>query len=103
MWYTLIIKGKELMTMLKTGDVKCPTCGGALEEHDCIDIEVDTDRVRLFKVGECPYCGNHYQWHEEFTYEGYTTPEETAVDDEPADIDDDCGFDPYEGCYTYDC
>ena len=23
--------------------------------------------------------------------------------DEPADIDDDCGFDPYEGCYTYDC
>ena len=28
------------------------------------------------------------------------------VDDEyeePADIDDDCGFDPYCGCYTYDC
>lgn len=24
-------------------------------------------------------------------------------DDEPADIDDDCGFDPYEGCYTWDC
>ena len=23
--------------------------------------------------------------------------------DEPADIDDDCGFDPYEGCYTWDC
>lgn len=23
--------------------------------------------------------------------------------DEPADIDDDCGFDPYEGCCTYDC
>lgn len=22
---------------------------------------------------------------------------------EPANIDDDCGFDPYEGCYTYDC
>lgn len=31
-----------------------------------------------------------------------------AVDDqeydcEPADIDDDCGFDPYLGCYTDDC
>jgi hypothetical protein len=26
-----------------------------------------------------------------------------AGDDEPADIDDDCGFDPYEGCYTWDC
>ena len=28
------------------------------------------------------------------------------VDDEyeePYDIDDDCGFDPYCGCYTYDC
>ena len=23
--------------------------------------------------------------------------------DEPADIDNDCGFDPYEGCYTWDC
>lgn len=24
-------------------------------------------------------------------------------DSEPDDIDDDCGFDPYEGCFTYDC
>lgn len=24
-------------------------------------------------------------------------------DCEPADIDDDCGFDPYMGCYTDDC
>ena len=23
--------------------------------------------------------------------------------DEPADIDSDEGFDPYEGCYTWDC
>ena len=23
--------------------------------------------------------------------------------EEPADIDDDCGFDSYCGCYTYDC
>lgn len=27
----------------------------------------------------------------------------TGEEEEPADIDDDCGFDPYEGCYTYDC
>lgn len=27
----------------------------------------------------------------------------TSEEEEPADIDDDCGFDPYEGCYTYDC
>ena len=24
-------------------------------------------------------------------------------DDEPADIDSDCGFDPYMGCFTDDC
>ena len=24
-------------------------------------------------------------------------------DDEPMNIDDDCGFDPYLGCYTDDC
>lgn len=28
-------------------------------------------------------------------YEGY--------DEEPADIDDDTGYDPYEGCLTWDC
>lgn len=22
---------------------------------------------------------------------------------EPMDIDNDCGFDPYAGCFTYDC
>lgn len=29
--------------------------------------------------------------------------EPAETDDEPADIDSDFGFDPYEGCYTYDC
>lgn len=29
--------------------------------------------------------------------------EAEAEDDEPADIDSDFGYDPYEGCYTYDC
>ena len=24
-------------------------------------------------------------------------------DDEPSDDYDECGFDPYEGCYTFDC
>lgn len=28
---------------------------------------------------------------------------EEPEDYEPDDIDDDFGFDPYEGCYTYDC
>ena len=67
--------------MLNFGDVKCPTCGGDLEEHDCVDIEVDVSRVRLFKVGACAYCGNHYQWYEEFGYEGYTEPERTECEE----------------------
>ena len=29
--------------------------------------------------------------------------EEDDEDYEPADIDDDCGFDPYLGCFTDDC
>lgn len=29
--------------------------------------------------------------------------EVTPCDPEPWDIDDDCGFDPYMGCYTDDC
>lgn len=24
-------------------------------------------------------------------------------EEEPDDIDNDCGFDPYEGCFTWDC
>lgn len=43
---------------------------------------------------------------------GYLTAEEvlemvdtmdTYEDDEPADIDSDCGFDPYMGCFSDDC
>ena len=30
-------------------------------------------------------------------------PIDKEEDDEPWNIDDDCGFDPYCGCYTYDC
>ena len=28
---------------------------------------------------------------------------EDWFDDEPDDIDNDMGFDPYEGCFTWDC
>ena len=89
--------------MLKTGDVICPTCGGLVEEFDCLDIEAEGGKVTMFKVGECDHCGNHYQWHEVYTYEGYHDLEQIEKEDEPDDCDDECGFDPYAGCYTYDC
>ena len=91
--------------MLKTGKVICPTCGGEVVAFDNLDVEVDTSAVTLFMVGECDHCRTHYQWHEEYTLAGYRDLEQThdEGEDEPDDIDDDCGFDPYEGCYTYDC
>ena len=33
----------------------------------------------------------------------FSSSEEEEEDFEPDDIDDDCGFDPFEGCFTYDC
>lgn len=33
----------------------------------------------------------------------FGSDDEDDEDYEPADIDDDCGFDPYLGCFTDDC
>lgn len=42
-------------------------------------------------------------WDETGEEVAYSDPSEEYSDDEPADIDDDCGFDPYLGCFTDDC
>ena len=57
--------------MLKTGYVKCPTCGGEVVEFGTIDFEADTASITVFKIGECDRCGNHYQWHDKYTLAGY--------------------------------
>ena len=56
----------------------------------------------LIEVMGLPQCGDGVI--------GYLTAAEVLamvdgewVDDEPADIDDDCGFDPYMGCFSDDC
>ena len=56
----------------------------------------------LIEVMGLPQCGNDVI--------GYLTAAEVLamvdgdwVDDEPTDIDDDCGFDPYLGCFSDDC
>ena len=57
--------------------------------------------------GICPYSAEYsytcatYCSVDEFEYEEEYEDEEYDWDDEP-DVDE-CGFDPYEGCYTYDC
>ena len=89
---------------MKKITVTCPTCGGHVEEFDCLDTMVEQDAVVLFKVGECDHCGNHYEWYERYTFskvENLAQIERNEEDYEP-DVDE-CGFDPYEGCYTYDC
>ena len=42
-------------------------------------------------------------WDETGEEIAYSNPPEEYFEDEPIDIDDDCGFDPYEGCFTFDC
>lgn len=42
-------------------------------------------------------------WDETGEEVAYSDPSGEYSDDEPADIDDDCGFDPYLGCFTDDC
>ena len=47
---------------------------------------------------------NSLEWDEDDVIEDWKfSIEEYEEDEEPADIDDDFGFDPYAGCYTYDC
>lgn len=59
--------------------------------------------------GPCPYeaeygctCATYCSVDEsEYEKDDYEDDYEQDWDDEP-DVDE-CGFDPYEGCYTYDC
>lgn len=47
---------------------------------------------------------NNLEWDEDDVIEDWKfSIEEYEEDEEPADIDDDFGFDPYLGCCTYDC
>ena len=48
---------------------------------------------------------NNIEWDEDDVREDWILYAEEVEDEyqEPADIGDDCGFDPYCGCYTYDC
>lgn len=55
---------------------------------------------------EAQYNIDHnIEWDEDDIPEDWDFDIEPVDDEyeEPADIDDDCGFDPYMGCYSYDC
>lgn len=89
----------------------CPFCGETHEigvnEFDYWDWQdgalvqnafpyLSADEREMLISGICPKC-----WAKTFGEE--EDEEEFDEDYEPSDIDDDFGFDPYEGAYTYDC
>ena len=92
-----------------TIEVCCPFCGyvsavcvNAMDYADwkrgglvqnCFPYLAPFEREILIS-GLCPECQDDVFGSDE---------EEEDEDYEPADIDDDCGFDPYMGCFTDDC
>jgi hypothetical protein len=95
--------------------VTCPLCGNvtllAVVEEDFRAWEegaliqnvmpyMDATERETLISGLCCECQGHmfkdpFDDDEDFIDEDW--------DGEPDDIDDDCGFDPYEGCFTFDC
>ena len=57
-------------------------CGDLIEEFDCVDISVETDRAIMIKLGTCEGCHNNFQWNEYYTYNGYGYPELVEKDEE---------------------
>lgn len=89
--------------MLDTGKIICPSCGGEVVAFDTLDSYLDTSTAVFSMIGKCARCGNRYHWQEEYTLSGYRDLEQTDDEDEYEPDDLECGFDPYGGCYTYDC
>ena len=87
-------------------EVRCPFCGyvsavcvkvmdyadwkmGGLAQN-CFPY-LDVSEREILISGLCPKCQDEVFGSDE------------DGDCEPADIDNDCGFDPYMGCFTDDC
>ena len=87
--FNVLLTYTQICAILQSqkGKIICLTCGGEVVESDSIDIDVDTASVTLLKVGECDRCGNHYQWHEEYTLAGYRDLKQ--IHDESEDESDD--------------
>ena len=69
-------------------------CEGGLVQ-DCFPY-LSADEREMLISGICPQCWDNM----------FGSGEEDDLDYEDEDFDDDvdeCGFDPYEGCYTFDC
>lgn len=52
-------------------DLKCPACGGEIEQNDCLDIEFYLGKARRFCIGQCVECGEQVQWDEIYQFSHY--------------------------------
>lgn len=91
-------------------ETRCPFCGHITETavlradfekyaggelvQNCFPYLADFERETLIS-GLCYDC--------QADIFGTDDDYENDYDDEPSNIDDDCGFDPYMGCFTDDC
>jgi ribosomal protein S27AE len=57
-------------------ELKCPHCGGELEEDDCHDMSIWDDSVVRSLNGFCLNCGKSYQWTEHYNFASYGDVEE---------------------------
>lgn len=97
------------MTNILTVEVICPFCGAI----SCVDVHEDdyhswvggmsvqnafpylsATKRELLVSGMCPNCQDDVFGSED-------EPSDEDYEDYGPDLED--GFDPYSGCYTYDC
>lgn len=87
--------GKETIITVAEADYEAWQAGALAQ--DAFPYLLAEEREMLIS-GICPTC-----WDEEF---GGDDPEDSEEDELECEYDDEmleCGFDPYEGCYTFDC
>ena len=93
--------------------VSCPFCGKAHEvevnESDYLDWQdgmlaqdafpyLSADEREMLISGICPTC-----WGRTFGSSDTEDDEEESYAGDWDDLDIEMGFDPYEGCYSFDC
>lgn len=79
----------------------CPECGGYIDEIETYDLIDGGKEIVMYRIGKCNKCGQEYQYKEHYQ-RSKVSDLEILTSDYP-ETDDDCGFDPYLGCYTDDC
>ena len=91
--------GRETAVVVADADYEVWQAGALIQ--DAFPY-LDADERELLISGICPTCWNK-------TFGDFVAEEDEVIDEECVLFDDDgdfdleMGFDPYEGCYSYDC